>query len=143
MALTISFILTYSIIQYIAYFKRHVHKYEDVTTKSIRIIEEDRKGLHQYHGTDKRKRKPIAKRTILPAQKGLIIRPSDVNVSRGIEKKTKPIATDATKNLSVWKYLKTRRLFKRKYLRKSILNLFMKANRQRGNVSNSHEDHLT
>lgn len=78
------------------------------------------------------KTKPIVKGNVSPADNLSIIRPSDSDFSIGSyrNRKWKLVASDATKKLSVWRFLKRRRFFKRNTLRKSILNLILK-NRNR------------
>lgn len=77
------------------------------------------------HSTVEKKTRLFVKDTDLPAGNCLIIRPSHVNLNqRTVD--NNPITIDAAKKLSVWRFLKRRRVLKRNILRKSILNLLLK-----------------
>lgn len=86
-------------------------------------IKLSKEGVSQ--GSIRNKIKPILKETVLPADNFLIIRPSDSDFSYR-NRKSKPVASDAAKKPSVWRFLKGRRLFKRNTFRKSFLNLILK-----------------
>lgn len=161
MALTLSVILTYWYVQIKSYFDENVNNDKDVTllpaNKALIVkLIDDNDSLD--NAVTKRIKRPLAKNdwTIKGSEtdcscskdnekNALIIKPSDVNINHILKKKKKTIGIDSARKMSTWKSLKARRMFLRKHLRKSIVNLFVKAlahYRNIDNVMNSHEDLL-
>lgn len=77
------------------------------------------------HITGENKTNPIAKDTVLPVKNLLIIKSSDCDDAVG--EKTRQVAIDTAKKLSMFRYLKRRRLFKRNKLGNTFRNVFSKS----------------
>lgn len=123
MAVTLSVILTYLIVQYMPIKSHQCDKQVAIILPAgnalfIRPSDEE----ISYIVTNKMT--PIARGT---AHNALIIRNSEVDICHDtFVKKTKSIATNAPKKPSVWRFLKRRRSMRRNILRKSIVNLLLK-----------------
>lgn len=132
MAVTLSVILTYLIVQYMAYFKRRDQFEKQVMLPAENALFIRRSEMDVSQGFVGSNTKPLVKR-VLPAGNSLFIRPSNGDLYHGtVDKKTKPISIEEAKKLSVWRFLKRRRSFKRNILRKSIVNLLLKSSLKNG-----------